>query len=114
MAQPPAEPEKVLDETFDVGRNIPADRIRSDERSAPAPIQEKVYDLEAEQDKVRGRLAQGLLLLLAVTALTILGLLGAHHIDGQAAGIVLSPVVALTGTALGFYFGGKGTRRGRV
>jgi len=45
--------------------------------------------------------------LLSITVLATLGLLGADHINGQAAGIVLSPIVALTGTAIGFYFGGR-------
>jgi hypothetical protein len=101
-----SETEKVLDESFDATR-FPKEQIERDVTSQPGEIREKPYDIDAEQDKVRGRLAQGLFVLLSITVLATLGLLGADHINGQAAGIVLSPIVALTGTAIGFYFGGR-------
>lgn len=82
--------ENVLDESFDADR-FPREQIERDVTTRPGEIRVGPYDINAEQDKVRGRLAQGLFLLLSITVLATLGLLGADHIDGQAAGIVLSP-----------------------
>jgi hypothetical protein len=67
-------------------------------------------DLETVREETRSRLAQVLVALLVVVALSLVGLTawGKLSIDQakDLAGVVLSPLVAVTGTALGFYFGG--------
>ncbi|MGA8426548.1 MAG: hypothetical protein WB801_03055, partial [Candidatus Dormiibacterota bacterium] len=57
------------------------------------------------QEGVRGVLAKGLFGLLAGTVGAIIFLLATGRMTGTTASLVLSPVVTLTGTALGFYFG---------
>lgn len=68
------------------------------------------YDPTPLREKTRSQLAVGLLALLAIVALSLIGLTAWHKlapdttkdlIEG-----ILSPLVAVTGTALGFYFGG--------
>jgi hypothetical protein len=68
------------------------------------------YDPSPRREKTRSQLALGLLILLAAVALSLVGLTAAHRLAPETtkdlvAGI-LSPLVAVTGTALGFYFGG--------
>lgn len=72
----------------------------------------KAYDPSEDREEARRRLAYGLLALLAVIALALLGadfggLISTEETKDLAAA-VLSPIVVLVGTALGFYFGGKG------
>jgi len=68
-------------------------------------------DLETVREKTRSRLAQLLVVLLVLVALSLIGLTawGKLSIDEakDLAGTVLSPLIAVTGTALGFYFGGR-------
>lgn len=55
----------------------------------------------------RGWLARALVILLMGTVIAVLTLLALHRIAGNEAALVLSPVVAVVGTVMGFYFGGK-------
>lgn len=78
-------------------------------RKVPAVVSEP-YDPRPARESMRGVLALGLLALLGgVTALTYLLVYGQG--DTAAASELLErlfpPIVALAGTALGFYFGGK-------
>jgi hypothetical protein len=86
------------------------EQIDLDELAAQQDL--KAYDPAKDQENARRRLAYGLLALLA---LIVVGLLGATFGDlisttetKDLAGVILSPVVVLVGTALGFYFGGQG------
>lgn len=68
------------------------------------------YDPTPRREKTRSQLALGLFLLLALVALSLIGLtawhrLGIDETKDLVEGI-LSPLIAVTGTALGFYFGG--------
>jgi hypothetical protein len=68
------------------------------------------YDPAPLREETRSWLAQGLLVLLGAVALSLVGLLAANLLnEAEAKDLatgVLSPIVAVTGTALGFYFGG--------
>lgn len=68
------------------------------------------YDPAPLREKTRSRLAQGLLLLLAVVALALVVLTAVDLLsidDAKDLGVaVFTPLVAVTGAALGFYFGG--------
>jgi|GEM_PF-6267569 len=72
-------------------------------------VGEKI-DLETIREETRSYIAKGLVLLLVAVALALIGLTawGKLSIDEakDLAGAVLSPLIAVTGTALGFYFGG--------
>lgn len=65
------------------------------------------------REKVRSGLAIGLLVLLATVLLTLVGFTVGHEISTdtakELAAVILTPLIALTGTALGFYFGGHHT-----
>ena len=68
------------------------------------------YELTTRQEKTRSQLALALVGLLAAVALLLITLTAAEALGPETtkdlvAGI-LSPLIALTGTALGFYFGG--------
>jgi len=74
------------------------------------------YDPAPLREKTRSRLAlilTVLVFLIAIMLVIFLGtnLLSADETKGLAA-IVLSPIVAVTGTALGFYFGGRSASSG--
>jgi hypothetical protein len=70
-----------------------------------------VYNPEPEREKMRGRLALGLVALLAVvivSSLVFIALNWATVADIKTLlDTIMSPLVALAGTALGFYFGGR-------
>ena len=79
---------------------------------ADTPI-ERDYDPEPDREKVRGRIAQGLTLavaLIAVLAVILLstGVLDKDEVDSLQA--FFTPLITLSATALGFYFGGKSAR----
>lgn len=82
--------------------------------SLPAkPTREVPYDPEPNRDKVRGYLAGGLVALLVAVVVAAwvtlwVGAVTEPEIK-DILGVILSPVVALVGSALGFYFGGKPT-----
>jgi hypothetical protein len=68
------------------------------------------YDPTPRREKTRSELAIGLLALLAVVALSLIGLTAWHRLAPDTTKDlvegILSPLIAVTGTALGFYFGG--------
>jgi uncharacterized membrane protein (DUF485 family) len=79
--------------------------------STPFPYRlGRPFDFEEEREKTRKLLAVILAVLLFLTALALIFLTAfkALSIDEakDLAATVLSPVIAVTGTALGFYFGG--------
>jgi len=77
------------------------------------PAKEVPYDPELSRDKVRGWLALALVVLLVAVIVAAwvtlwVGVVNEPEIK-DLLGVLLPPVVALVGSALGFYFGGKPT-----
>jgi hypothetical protein len=89
-----------------------------------APAEETISipaSVEGHRETTRSHLARWLMGLLTITVLTLLllaglqlaGIIGTTGISiADLAQIVLTPVVTLTGTALGFYFGAQSTSAG--
>lgn len=81
----------------------------SQDPSAPSTPSTEPYDPSEKREVTRAQLASGLALLLAVVALLLIVLTADHDLTlGEAKDLALaiySPIVVLTGTALGFYFG---------
>ena len=90
-------PSGPSDETFDV-EDLPSPEV-------------KPYDPEPQREKLRGYLAGGLVLLLAVIVLLAFGTMWSKWASEAEIKDLLStifpPLVALAGTAIGFYFGGR-------
>jgi len=79
-----------------------------------SPPSNKPWDPEPGREKLRGYLAGGLVVLLAgviAAAWVTLWLRIAPSSEVKdLLGIMLTPVVALVGSAVGFYFGGKASK----
>src|SRR6266542_6165393 len=84
------------------------------EDAAKEPIVTPSVNVETYRETTRSQLARWLMVLLSVTVLTLLllaglqlaGIVGRSQISiRDLAQVTLTPVVTLTGTALGFYFG---------
>lgn len=99
-------------------RTLPAIDWADEEgpKAAAAAIKTPGVSVEAHRETTRGQLARWLMGLLTLTVLVILGLAAAEvlgiknksDLSIQAiAEVTLTPVVTLTGTALGFYFGAQ-------
>lgn len=95
----------------------PADEIEQVDfggeiQNPPEVDRPRVFDPEPARERVRGRIASWLILLLATLSLAALGaVIGGADVDDirGIAEIVLPPVVALCGSAMGFYYGsGRG------
>jgi hypothetical protein len=104
MAGP--KPEKFEIEPGGQAINIDALSARADLQAFPP------YDPAEDREKARRLLAYGLLALLTtvVVALLAADFAGWIELDDtkDLAASILSPIVVLVGTALGFYFGGQG------
>lgn len=71
----------------------------------------KPFDLEENREGTRGDLARGLLSLLAFTIGGVLVFIGLGRLDGGVLTQSVFPsLIALAGTALGFYFGSQSTK----
>lgn len=81
------------------------------ERLVTPELQTEPYNHLKQQERVRGRIAEGLTILLAaiiLLAFITLWCSGGSFDDlAKLMTIVFGPVVALVGTAIGYYFGGK-------
>jgi hypothetical protein len=79
--------------------------------AAPAPgsgVQTKPFDLEQGREETRGDLARGLLYLLTFAIGGVLVFIGTGRLDGTVLTQSVFPsLIALAGTALGFYFGSQ-------
>jgi hypothetical protein len=68
--------------------------------------------LSTMQENTRARMALGLLLLLAIVVFVLLGAAISHKLVvgdvRDLAAVLVTPLVALAGSATGFYFGSKG------
>ncbi|MGQ0529962.1 MAG: hypothetical protein ACT4PG_09150 [Panacagrimonas sp.] len=74
------------------------------------------FNIDKEQEKIRGLIAQALVVLLAILVLfafiTLWVFSSAFADLEKLMTIVFGPVIALVGTAIGYYFGGKNTSGG--
>lgn len=74
------------------------------------------FNLTREQEKVRGRIAEALLMLLAVIVLfafLTLWIYSTTFVDlEKLMTIIFAPVITLVGTATGYYFGNKTSQSG--
>ncbi len=72
------------------------------------------FNIAQAQEKVRGLVAQGLIVMLAIIilmAFITLWSYGSTFADlEKLMTIIFGPVIALVGTAIGYYFGGKTTQ----
>jgi hypothetical protein len=71
---------------------------------------ESKFDPEPQREKMRGRIAMGLLLMVAgIVAISFISLWFGMDTDTLQTllTIIFGPIVALAGTATGFYFGGR-------
>lgn len=98
--QPPAEPANPTEalEELDFGGS----------GDPPKVERPRVFNPEPGREKIRGRIAIGLVILLAVVCLAGLGAVIAGKTSQEVREImevVLPPVVALCGSAIGFYYG---------
>lgn len=71
-------------------------------------VQTKPFDLEENREGTRGDLARGLLYLLTFVIGGVLVFIGSGRLDGTVLTQSVFPsLIALAGTALGFYFGSQ-------
>jgi hypothetical protein len=86
-----------------------ADEDAAIESAPRVPTLGEKFDPAEHREHTRARLAAGLALLLAVVGILLIVLTAADALTLEEAKdlavVVLSPIVVLTGTALGFYFG---------
>jgi hypothetical protein len=84
------------------------------ERPGPeAPVDEEPYDPDQDRERVRGRIAYGLLALIAGLTITlmVLGAMGRSLDDlTKLHAIILTPLITLTSGIVGFYFGAQTKR----
>lgn len=77
----------------------------------PAPAVGAVWNPEPARERIRGAVAVGLIALLGIIAIGSFVLLSTDTLSlDEVEGLLtalFSPLLALTGTALGFYFGGQ-------
>lgn len=91
-----------------------ADLDLTGEKQIDAPLaasvsyQTKPFDLEENREVTRGDLARGLLYLLSFAIGGVLVFIGLGRLDGTVLTQSIFPsLIALAGTALGFYFGSQ-------
>jgi ABC-type transport system involved in cytochrome c biogenesis permease subunit len=90
---------------------VTPDREDKSRSNAPERVATKTKTIEEEQEKIRGRLAQlltgGAVILVFFFAVAAAAeWLSPDQIETLAA-VILSPIIALAGSATGFYFGQK-------
>jgi len=90
----------------------PPPDVLGEPATAPAPTREPTitkYSIPEAREQTRATLAGGLAVLLGIVGLLLMILTAAGSLTlGEAkdlAEVIFSPIVVLTGTALGFYFG---------
>lgn len=76
------------------------------------------FNIAKEQEKVRGTIAQALVVMLAIIILLAFISLWAYSASfadlEKLMTIIFGPVIALVGTAIGYYFGGKTANNGAI
>ena len=87
------------------------------EQLVPKGPEFEPFNIAKEQEKIRGLIAQGLVVLLAVIilfAFISLWIFTSSFGDlEKLMTIVFGPVIALVGSAIGYYFGGKTAQNGQ-
>ena len=116
-ANPPEPPPQVepvtVVEAADNGEAIEVRRVDLSNQTAPPgtpPPQTATFNIDHEQEKVRGRIASALvgLLFMIVLLAFISHWWGVNYDELKGLlELIIAPVVALVGSATGFYFGGK-------
>ena len=99
------------DRELNLAETEPAPAEVPSPRSLQAVIRSYQYDPEPGRDAIRGILAVGLLVLVALLAGAAFALSASDLLSGEQLDKLqpmFAALVTLTGTALGFYFGGKG------
>ena len=82
------------------------DSVQGDVSKAKSNVPEGPYDPTRDRETARGDLARGLLWLLGFTVAGILVFIALGRLDGSVLSQSIFPsLIALAGTALGFYFG---------
>ena len=90
--------------------DLTAPGIDESAKSGLPPPQANVFNLDEVQEKTRGQIAGWLVALLFVIVLAAFASLWAKAAMAdlkQILELLVAPVIALVGTATGFYFGGK-------
>ncbi len=85
----------------------PLDLTKRDPRppsTLTPPLSERI---QTEQEKVRGILAKGLVFLVGLLSLMAFSFVPAGLMSADKLAGFFSAIIALAGTALGFYFGGR-------
>jgi hypothetical protein len=98
----------VAADTLDFATNADPNQVVGPQpKTTPAPpAPPKPYDPAPDREAARGDLARGLLWLLGFTVAGVLVFVALGRIDGTAVTQSIFPsLIALAGTALGFYFG---------
>ena len=96
-------PEKSLD--------LSGETPSTPESVRQTPYEVKTYNPEEEREVTRGDLARGLLWLLTFTVGGLIVFTGLGRLEGSALTQSVFPsLIALAGTALGFYFGSQAAR----
>jgi hypothetical protein len=113
-AAPPGNPTipVVAVDGGDSGKTV-VEKDLSGEAAPPLepPPGTKSFNLEERQERIRGRIAQALIVLLYLIVLPSFFYLWWYKSLGDLKPLlelILAPIVALVGTATGFYFGGRG------
>jgi hypothetical protein len=105
-------PTAEVDLTAEDLEKFPQKKVeRAETTYNPKLITDRPFNLEEAQEKTRAEIAKALttLLISTVTLLVVLAAAGTLALDKSAS--LLSSVVAVTGTALGFYFGSRSTKK---
>jgi len=80
--------------------------------TAPLSVIAKPFDVEENREGTRGDLARGLLYLLTFAIGGVLVFIGMGRIEGTVLSQSIFPsLIALAGTALGFYFGSQSANK---
>jgi hypothetical protein len=105
------------DLTGEAGEAIGIQNIAVSPQALLPKIPLEPFNLDKKQEEVRGLIAQGLVVLLAVIILFAFISLwifsnGFNDLE-KLMSIIFSPVIALAGTATGYYLGGNSAKNGQ-
>jgi hypothetical protein len=91
------------------------EKVPEDASKTSSGVQTKPFDLEENREGTRGDLARGLLYLLTFAIGGVLVFIGSGRLEGTVLTQSIFPsLIALAGTALGFYFGSQANNGGVI